>query len=82
MNEMCACLKVEYIPVVFSDGRKEERWMCPECKSIFVRKKSAMCEANSNAVLGDVLRGVSEEDFMIKRLSDVEQSISATFLIN
>ena len=54
MNEKCACLNVKFMPVELPDGEKEERWMCLECKSIFVRERSAMCEANSNTMLGEV----------------------------
>lgn len=62
MNEKCSCLNVKFMPVEWPDGRREERWMCLECKSIFVKERSAMCEANSNAVLADVILRIKKED--------------------
>ena len=60
MNKKCACLNVKFMPIEWADGKKEEQWMCLECKSIFVRKESAMCEANSNPVLADVQAIIDE----------------------
>jgi len=58
------------MPVEWPDGRKEERWMCLKCKSIFVREKSAMSEANSNAVLGEVSSG-SLCEICCKKIDDL-----------
>ena len=61
MNDAkCACLNVKYMPVEYSDGRKEERWMCLECKSIFKKENANF----GNAVLADVLDDL--EDLVFK----------------
>jgi len=34
----CTCLRVHYSPVELEDGSLRERWICPDCRTEFVKK--------------------------------------------
>ena len=72
MKEQCSCRKVDYIPIRNEDGSYTEQWMCMECKSVFIRNKSAMCEADTHSPLAEV-RAFINDNFCFYDEKDIKK---------